>query len=204
MINQNPNSPALSGEGRASRVNYSDSSSGDAKKKRRAKKLPVAVELDELVKIFKVARMPHHKLAYLIAWYSSCRISEVLNIEERDINWQDKTILVRQGKNNKDRIVPLPDAFRQEHLGMLPLSKICKARALQKAFRKDCLNAGLLEKKPTLHFHSLRHGFATHGITQGIDVSRIQVLMGHSNMATTSQYTHLKPQIPLDDYRRKF
>ena len=174
------------------------------KKERRKHKLPVAIEDTELLKIMKVARHKHHKLAYLLAWYSSCRISEVLNIEPRDINWQDKTILIRQGKNSKDRIVPLPEVFIEPMLELLPLKKLIKARALQKAFKLDCKNAGILEYKPSAHFHSLRHGFATHGLTQGMDISELQILMGHSNIATTSIYCHLKPTAALNSYRGKF
>ncbi len=174
------------------------------KKKRKSKKLPAAMELDELVKLFKSAKYPHHKLAYLFAWYGGGRVSEVLNIEERDVDFKNNVILIRQGKGGKDRVIPLPMHFRTEHLQLLPLKKLCKARALQKAFMKDCKNAGLLEKKPTLHFHSLRHGFVTHGITQGIDITRMQILAGHANIATTSIYTHLKPKQALEDYGRNF
>ena len=173
-------------------------------KERRKHKLPVAVEDTELLKIMKVANHKHHKLAYLLAWYSSLRISEVMNVEPRDINWQDKTILVRQGKGSKDRIVPLPEVFIEPMLELLPLKKLIGVRALQKAFKDDCKKAGILEYKPSIHFHSLRHGFATHGIEQGMDITELQMLMGHSNIATTSVYIHMKPKKALDSYRSRF
>ena len=149
--------------------------SGDTniKKKRVAKKLPVDVTQEELLRIVRVARFKHHKLAYFLAWYTSARISEVLSIEARDINWKEQTILIRQGKGSKDRIVPLPEAFIEPMCELLPLKKICKARALQKAFKKDCDKSGVLAEKPSIHFHSLRHGFATHGLEKGMDITEL-------------------------------
>ena len=66
---------------------------------------------------------------------------------------------------------------------LMPLKKLLKVRALQKAFMKACLESGVLEKKPTVHFHSLRHGFCTHAVEQGIDITRVQVLARHKNIA---------------------
>lgn len=62
----------------------------------------------------------------------------------------------------------------------------------------------LLRDKPTIHFHSLRHGFCTHAVEKGIDITRVQVLARHSNISTTNIYTHLNPKIALDEFRRLF
>ena len=110
----------------------------------------------------------------------------------------------RQGKGSKDGVTILCPFFREEMFELMPLKKLIKARALQKAFKKDCLNAGVLAIKPSIHFHSLRHGFCTHAIEKGIDITRVKVLAGHSNIATTSVYTHLNPKIALDDFGRLF
>lgn len=173
-------------------------------KKRRSKKLPVFVSEDDLLEILKVSKHKHHKLAYIISWYSGLRVSEVLNVEPRDIDMENKTLFVRQGKGGKDRVTILPKFFRKEMLELLPLSKFMKVRALQKAFKKACKESGVLANKPTIHFHSLRHGFCTHAVEKGIDITRIQVLAGHSNVATTSIYTHLNPKICIDEFRGKF
>ncbi len=171
---------------------------------RKPKRLPVFVSEDELLEIMKYSKHKHHKFAYMMAWYGGLRISEVLNAEPRDVDMEKGTLLIRQGKNSKDRVTILPKHFREEMLELMPLKKICKARALQKAFKKACKEAGLLEKKPELHFHSLRHGFCTHAIEKGIDITRVQVLAGHSNISTTNIYCHLNSKIALEDFRRNF
>ena len=173
-------------------------------KHRKAKKLPVFVSAEDLLAILKVSKHKHHKFAYMMGWYSGMRISEILNAEARDIDMAKGTVFVRQGKGSKDRVTRLCPFFRTEMFELMPLKKLLKARALQKAFKKDCELAGILKDKPTIHFHSLRHGFCTHAIEKGIDITRVQVLAGHSNIATTSVYTHLNPRIALDDFGRLF
>lgn len=173
-------------------------------KHRKPKKLPVYVSSDDLLKIMQVAKHKHHKFAYLMAWYSGLRISEVLKLEPRDIDMKKGTVFIRQGKGGKDGVSILCPYFREEMFELMPLNKMIKCRALQKAFKKDCERAGILKDKPTIHFHSLRHGFCTHAVEKGIDITRVQVLARHSNISTTNVYVHLNPKIALDDFRRLF
>ena len=173
-------------------------------KHRKPKKLPVFVSAEDLLAILKVSKHKHHKFAYMMGWYSGLRISEILNLEPRDIDLVKGTIFVRQGKGSKDGVTILCPFFRKEMFELMPLKKLIKARALQKAFKKDCKLAGILERKPSIHFHSLRHGFCTHAIENGIDITRVQVLARHSNIATTNVYTHLDPKFALADFRRLF
>ena len=170
------------------------------KKERKAKKLPIALTEDEFIALLKVTKSDKHKLAFMLGWAGGLRVSEVVKLEPADI--QNGTIFVRMGKGKKDRVAPLPKTFQAKHLKMLPLG--IGIRALQKAFRKSAEASGLLKNKPTAHFHSLRHGFATHFIEQGGSVELLQGLMGHTNIATTNIYMHVNPKIALDKYKEIF
>lgn len=61
-------------------------------KHRKAKKLPVFVSQEDLRDILKVAKHKHHKYAYMMGWYSGMRISEILNLEPRDVDMSKGTV----------------------------------------------------------------------------------------------------------------
>jgi len=166
------------------------------------KKLPVSINIEEFTKLIKHTKKPHHKIAFLLAFGAGLRISEVINLEPRDINFKEKNILVRQGKGKRDRIVPLPKGLKESHLKHIPLK--CGVRALQMAFKHTSEQAKLLDRKPTLHFHSLRHGFGSRLAGQGVPIHHIRTLMGHSNISTTNIYLESNPRDALKSYEELF
>ena len=166
------------------------------------KKLPVAINEEEFIKLIKNANKDKHKLAFLLGFEAGLRISEITKLEQRDINLNEKSILVRQAKGGKDRIVPLPKHFRTSYITLLPIG--IGSRALEKAFKTACKKARLLEIKPSIHFHSLRHGFATHCLNQGVPIHHVRTLMGHTNIATTNVYLELNPKDALKSVEELF
>lgn len=172
------------------------------KKARKPKKLPVAISEEEFVKLIKATSKEHHKVAFLLGFGSGLRISEIVNLKPQSINIEGRSIFVEQGKGSKDRIVPLAKGFKEAHLKLLPLS--IGKRALEKAFRSAANKAKLLDSKPTLHFHSLRHGFATLAVSNGIPIHHVRTLMGHSNISTTNVYLEANPKDALKSYEELF
>ena len=168
----------------------------------KGKKLPISIDLEEFTKLVKHTKQVHHKISFLLAFGAGLRISEVINLEPRDINFKEKNILVRQGKGKRDRIVPIPKGFKESHLKHLPLK--CGVRALQLALRRTAERAKLLDKKPTLHFHSLRHGFGSRLAGQGTPIHHIRTLMGHTNISTTNVYLEANPKDALKSYEELF
>lgn len=166
------------------------------------KKLPIAIDEQEFVKLIKNTKKDTHKIAFLLGFGAGLRISEITNLESRDVNIPEKKIFIRQGKGGKDRVVPLPKGFKIKHLDILPI-KITH-RGLQKAFKKVVEASGLNKTKPTLHFHSLRHGFASQAVKKGIPIHHVRTLMGHSNIATTNVYLELNPKEALESYEELF
>ena len=167
---------------------------------RKPKRLPVFVSEDELLEVMKYSKHKHHKFAYMLAWYGGLRISEVLNAEPRDVDMEKGTLLIRQGKNSKDRVTILPRDWKPHMLKYLPIG--IANRTLQEALYGAIRRSGV---KKELHFHSLRHGFATHLIEEkGVPERKVQKLMGHEDVQTTSIYINLAPQEALDDYYNKF
>ena len=144
----------------------------------------------------------HHKVAFMLGFESGLRISEIVNLKKQDFDLGNKQVRINMGKNSKDRIVSLPLSWQPQHINYIPLK--CKQRALQKAFIKSAIETGLKDKKPKIHFHSLRHGFATEALRSGVDLYTISKLLGHEDISTTTIYAHLCPEDAIKELRNKF
>ena len=151
---------------------------------------------EEFMEVIKVVRKPHHKLAFILGFHSGLRVSEVTKLKKEDIDLTSKRIFIRNAKGGKDRVVPLPKGFPVKNLSLIPLK--CGIRALQIAFKGSVKRSGI--NKPDLHFHSLRHSFAVTCMNKGIPLNQIQILLGHSNISTTSIYLRINPKDALASY----
>ncbi len=173
---------------------------------RKKKELQVDVtkeEFRELMQVNKgVDKKAKYQVAFTLAWGSGLRISEVVNLNPEDFDFNEGTIRINEGKNSKDRIVPIPKGMKPFHLNWIPIG--VGTRAIQKEFEIVVKKCGLKEKKNKVHFHSLRHGFATECLRSMIDIENIRMLMGHEDIATTSMYFNLLPKEALDKYKEKF
>lgn len=167
-----------------------------------SKKLPVAIDEQEFTKLIKHTKNPIHKIAFLLGFGSGLRISEITNLEKRDINIKERKILVRIAKGGYERIVPLPKGFKESHLKHIPIP--IGVRALQQGFKNSAARSGLLKTKPSAHFHSLRHGFATQSIKKNIPLHHVRTLLGHKNISTTNIYLVSDPQDALKSYEDLF
>lgn len=169
---------------------------GYTKRESKRRKLPSYLKEEEFFEVLKLVRKPHHKLAFILAFNSGLRISEVIHLKKEEIDFNGKKIFIRNSKWGKDRVVPLPKGFPQSYLKHIPIK--CGVRALQIAFNYYVEKAGI--KKPDLHFHSLRHSFAVRCMERGIPLNQIQVLLGHESISTTSIYLKINPQDALNSY----
>ena len=167
---------------------------------KKAKKLPVVLSRDEVRRLIAVTKNRKHKNLLALAYGAGLRISEVANLRVGDIDFQEKTIHIKNAKGKKDRITLLP-----EKLSMLLLKEVVlkgvndylfpsirggklNFRTIGKIFHHSLYLADI--KKPAT-FHSLRHSFATHLMENGTDMRYVQKLLGHSNIRTTQLYTQV-------------
>jgi integrase/recombinase XerD len=143
------------------------------------------------------------------ALLTGLRLSELLSLQWNDIDFTSKVILVRNTvtfttKTRKNRIVPMSDelyrllkerkeairfecevVFHNKNGGELLYTSVSQK------FKKYIRRAGLNDK---LHFHSLRHSFATALVSAGVSLYAVQKLLGHTTIRTTEIYSHLLPQ----------
>ena len=161
-------------------------------------KLPLYIKEEEFYKMLKLVKKRHHKLAFILAFNSGLRISEIINLKKQDFDLKGKKIFIREGKGGKDRVVPLPKGFPTYYLDEIPLK--CGVRALQIAFKHYIKRAGIDQEG--LHFHNLRHSFAVRCLDRGMPTNYLQTLLGHANLSTTSIYTKANPKDALNSYEK--
>ena len=157
-----------------------------------------AVEIKEGDTPFKQKSKRRDKVILTLLYSTGLRISELVKLLKRDIDFDERTIRVR-GKGDKDRIVLFDESTKELLLDYLEADKhnseyifINKngnkltPRYVQMMIKKYADEAGI-KKKVTPHV--LRHSFATHLLKNGVDIRVIQQLLGHSSLSTTQIYT---------------
>jgi integrase/recombinase XerD len=163
-----------------------------------SRKLPKSVRPEEFIEIIK--RIPknkiHHKIAFLLAYGSGLRISEVLRCKAE--HFRQNSIFIPQSKYGVERVVPIPKGWREIFLKHLPIKRT--PRSLQIAFNKYCKECNIQDRT----FHSLRHGFATRCLESGIPLNQVQVLLGHSNISVTNVYVRASPVDSIKNYEELF
>jgi integrase/recombinase XerD len=165
-----------------------------------SKKLPVILSRAEVRQLLAMTQNSKHRLCMALTYGAGLRISEVINLQVRDLYLEERMLIVRQGKGKKDRRTVIPESLvedlRHRIAGMQSDELVFASeqggtlspRSLQLAFMRSCMITGI-KKQAT--FHSLRHSFATHLLENGTDVRYVQELLGHANIRTTQVYTHV-------------
>ncbi len=134
------------------------------------------------------------------------RRSEVLNLECDDVNFEKNYILVKDGKGNKDRIIPLAPrlkkilySYRTVYRPFVEHNYLLCSTTDYGQLTEDCIKMLFFRIKAKteldrLYPHLLRHTFATAYIMQGGDLESLRIYMGHTDIATTQKYLHLANQ----------
>jgi integrase/recombinase XerD len=185
------------------------------KRPKREKRIPAVLTKEEVKQLFNALQNKKSKLMISLAYACGFRVSELVNLKVADLNFNEMVAHVRQAKGKKDRVVNLPaflledlkeqvshqQADKQEYLFTGPNGQLTE-RNIQKIVMAAAKKAGI-EKE--VHPHTLRHSFATHLLENGVDIRKIQELLGHADLSTTQIYTHIsreelkKIQSPIDN-----
>jgi len=143
------------------------------------------------------------KLILELLYGSGIRLQELLNLQDKDINFYERTIKVL-GKRNKERIIPIPKSILNvvEHYithrnanTTPPYSRLlvtikgapCYPMLIYNSVKKYLGNYTQADRHSP---HVLRHTFATHLLNHGADLQAIKELLGHTSLAATQVYTH--------------
>lgn len=176
------------------------------------KKLPVFLNIDEVEKLLnspdtKTIFGLRDKAMLEVLYACGLRVSELVNLEYQHINLANECVRIH-GKGNKERLLPI---------GEIALDCLAKYEKNARPFLlKSKQNDGyFLSNRGTnmsrqnffyiikaytrkvgidkpLSPHTLRHAFATHLVQSGADLRSVQLMLGHSDIATTQIYTHIQ------------
>jgi integrase/recombinase XerC len=142
------------------------------------------------------------------------RVSELTGLNWGDIDEELGLLMIRSGKGNKDRLVPIGEPALEALRGwraVMPQTRSDSAvitnlrgsrltpRAVQNMVARRLISAGI---NTPITPHGLRHSFATHLLNAGADLRSIQEMLGHSSLTTTQRYTHVSVRHLKEVYRR--
>ena len=156
----------------------------------------------------------------MLARYTGLRRENVVCLQWEQVDLARGLIILEQTKNGDRLGIPLCDPARKT----LEVLKPCRPLAsgsvflqhttdrepvtpdmVTTAFRRACESAGVTN----FRFHDLRHTFASALVQRGVDLYRVQRLLGHRDGRMTQRYAHLAPenlreavQVFKDDYHK--
>jgi integrase/recombinase XerD len=172
-------------------------------------KVPKFLSIEEARRL--VEAWPSHtrlerrnRLVILLLYGCGLRTMELCQLDISDVDLERQEIVVRHGKGDRARRIPVPDSVWTVLLAFLAERKgrrgaLIRTETKQRRFApKDVcdvvhtatLTAGLA---PTVTAKTLRHSFATHLMDRGVDVAVIASLMGHRSAQETGVYLHGLP-----------
>jgi len=179
-----------------------DASTFSLPSRKRKSRLPEILSPQEVKRLIDAARNQKHRTLLLTTYLAGLRANEVVHLKVEDVDSERMTIRVQQSKGNKDRytlLLPeLLEALRTYWKTYRPSPWLFPAQGTNQAltasaalqiFKRAQKKAGLSKGQG---IHTLRHCFATHLLEEeNIDLHRLQRLMGHATLRSTSRYLHL-------------
>ncbi len=165
--------------------------------------LPMVLSQTEVATLLRTPQSLQHRAMLTTLYATGLRVSELCHLQPTDIDSQRHAIRIRQGKGQYERLVMLaprllallrhywaqyrarpwlfPGRFRDRAITASGVYTICRQAGQDARLTKP------------VHPHLLRHAFATHLLEAGVDLRRIQLLLGHQSLRTTSRYLHVSP-----------
>jgi integrase len=171
------------------------------------KTLPVFITKSDLDKIMANTKNPSLRDLFFFGFHTGMRQNEITNLQWDAVNFKDNVIKVQitdsfMTKSRRERIIPINNSLLEllvklhsksssKYVFTNPCGYKYHNDYISHQFKKAVRAAGLDDR---IHFHDLRHGFASSLVQQGVSLYVVRDLLGHENHETTQIYSHLKNQ----------
>lgn len=178
---------------------------------KKEKRIPKFINYNNMEEILNVPNIKtkegqRERVILEVLYASGVRVSELVNIKLKDIDFSNKNILIL-GKGSKERLVSFGD-YALEYINLY----LKEGRnLLLDGVKSDYLIVGKKSEKLTTRRveqiiddiikrtsiklnitpHMFRHTFATHLLDNGCDLLVVQELLGHTSLSSTEIYTHV-------------
>lgn len=139
-------------------------------------------------------------LLFSLLLSTGCRISEMLNIKVRDVNFSEDAVFLAKTKTKVQRMIMLRDHFGLSIKQYVKERHLCDDDFLFCTQDKKCLTRAQVQKLLTeylklsniepINIHGIRHTFATLMYESGSELLVIQQMLGHSSLSSTRTYVH--------------
>ncbi len=187
-------------------------------------RIPRALSRDDIDRLRKACQTPLEHALLEFLYSSGCRIGEVAPVRRHDINWENRSVVVR-GKGDKEREVYFtrecksfllsylesrsdaePYLFITENkngnaAGGVPKPKPLSPSQMRYALKKLAVRANIKER---VYPHRFRHSYACNLLDNGAPLDVIQSLMGHAKLDTTRIYAELRGERRRELYEEFF
>jgi integrase/recombinase XerD len=171
---------------------------------KRPKTLPTILSQDEVAALLHAPSHLKSRAMLTTLYAAGLRVSDLCHLRVADVDHARMVLRIQQGKGQQDRYVMLSprllSLLRQYWQRDKPRTWLFPGPDPTKPITREtlyriCHQAGVKAGvgKP-VHPHTLRHGFASHLLEAGVDVRRLQLLLGHQSLRTTSRSLHVSPQ----------
>jgi len=172
---------------------------------KRQNDLPVILNRKELKLLIESPKYLKHRLVIGLLYGCGLRNYELCNLEQKDLDFERKTVFVKKQKGNRDRYVPLCDMLIRGLKSSLdtenPYHWVFNSQVTDQGKPLQFTQRGVqwcikeaksklgIQKKVTAHV--FRHTYATHLLEDGLDIISVKELLGHARIETTLVYLHV-------------
>ena len=170
---------------------------------------------EQIDKLIEAADDPRDELLIRLMYYCARRVTEVLMITPHSIIPEERIIIFKLEKKKGEALLRVP--VQEETLNKLleyieknqigPKTKIFKITRQQvyNIVRELGRKSGIERiGEKYIHCHNLRHSFAISWVKGGGDLRKLQMILGHSNIATTMFYLQFSPTEIRETYDKIF
>lgn len=182
------------------------------KGKKFAPEVYTSVEIEQLLRAFPPTKTGIRNRALVAVYvYSAVRCAEALDLAPHDLQLDEGSIHIRNGKGSKRRMVgvshkaaPFVNAWLacrpdSPHLFCTHAGGRLKESYVRWMVKQAAHRAGIERR---MHVHGLRHSSICHAVEAGLPIRLAQKQLGHSSLNTTAVYLdHLKPTAVIEGMR---